>query len=197
MILNTPYLRRSYLYRSSERKKRKDSIVSKVFLLEYMFKSRRRPVSGGSERNIIEILMQILLHAYFKTEHEVAKALPAIMAFRSINTLRRWFKNSPIYSEVRNWTPDLLAEKLIKSGFVREARFSKRKNLIVFEVKGCRYAPYIHPYIGREHLCPYVVMALLVLDRMYDEVKLAEKLPEKTDNGIRAEFEIGAVRRLI
>ena len=40
-------------------------------------------------------------------------------------------------------------------------------------------------------------MTLLVLDRMYDEVKLAEKLLEKTENGIRAEFEIGAIRRLI
>ncbi len=145
---------------------------------------------GRGEKDTIELLLHCLSHAYIETEHEVAETIPAVMAFKSIHVFRDRFRDSPACKEILNWTPELLAEKLVKSGFVREAYFQKRGDLIIFEVKGCRYAPYIHPYINREYLCPYVTMSLLVLGEKYGDVKLAGKLPEKTDSGIRAEFKI-------
>ncbi len=115
------------------------------------------------------------------------------MAFRSIVVFTERFKDSPACKAIRNWTPKILAEKLVESGFAKEVSFSKKGSRMVFVVKGCRYAPYIHPYIDREYLCPYVTMALLVLRRKYSKVRLAGKLPEKTDNGIRAEFDVKSV----
>ncbi len=147
-------------------------------------------MASQDEQFKIDLVLHCLTHVYLEAEHEALETLPPVMVFRSLKLFAEKFRSSPLCGEVLGWTPEELAEKLVSSGYAKQVSFRREGNRVVFEVKGCRYAPYVHPYISREYMCPYVSMAILVLRERHGKASLAGKLPEKTEDGIRAEFEI-------
>ena len=91
--------------------------------MKYMSRYENKLALRSGEKDVIELLLHCLSHAYIEAEHEAARALPTVMAFRSINVFKERFKESPACREARNWSPETLAEKLVKSGFVKKSPF--------------------------------------------------------------------------
>lgn len=52
------------------------------------------------------------------------------------------------------------------------------------EVVSCKYAEKLHPYLNKEFLCPYIVVAMIILKNNYEIIQFAGKLPQITDIGV-------------
>lgn len=133
-------------------------------------------------------LFLMLIHSYWETEKEIYASLPGILAYNAVSLAAKKFGGNPVFEEISSWDINDLVEALKDSELIEDGVALISGNEAVFIVEGCKYARYLHQSLNREFLCPYALLAFLLLRNTYRDVKFAGRLSELTENGSRTIF---------